>query len=106
VKRYPQVAKAHELQANALGRLECFADASSAMQRMLDLLEDPDPLHWLKLAQYQVLAGQASSALDHLERVIEAEPDNPMARVWLSRALHQFGDNRRALEVSDRALAQ
>ncbi|WP_181872713.1 glycosyltransferase [Billgrantia montanilacus] len=106
IKRYPQVAKPHELHANALGRQERFADAVASMQRMLSLLEQPDPLHWLKLAQYHVLAGQASSAVGNLERVVEAKPDNLMAQVWLSRALHQLGDNRRALAVSDRILEQ
>ncbi|MCE8014809.1 tetratricopeptide repeat protein [Halomonas sp. MCCC 1A17488] len=105
VQRYPQAAQAHELHANVLGRLERFADACEAMAQVIDQLATPGAAQRLKLAQYQVLAGQAKQATAALHEILKAESDHLTALVWMSRAYHQLGDNRRALEINDRALA-
>ncbi|QTP55379.1 hypothetical protein HNO51_12205 [Billgrantia sulfidoxydans] len=105
VRRYPKAAQAHELHANVLGRLERFADACEAMAQVIDQLAAPGAAQRLKLAQYQVLAGQAKQATAALHEILKAESDHLTALVWMSRAYHQLGDNRRALEINDRALA-
>ncbi|MGY6564102.1 MAG: O-linked N-acetylglucosamine transferase, SPINDLY family protein [Halomonadaceae bacterium] len=105
VQRHPQVALAHELNANALGRLERFSEASDAMTKVVELVEAPGVTQQLKLAQYHVLAGRAEAAVTVLEGVANAEPTHMRVLVWLSRAYHQLGNNRRALEINDRALA-
>lgn len=105
VQRYPGAAQAHELYANVLGRLERFSDASEAMERLANLVATPGAAQRLKLAQYQVLAGKAADAVAALEEVVEVSPAHLVALVWLSRAYHQLGNNRKALEVNDRALA-
>ncbi|MCH4562966.1 tetratricopeptide repeat protein [Halomonas sp. EGI 63088] len=105
VQRYPGAAQAHELYANVLGRLERFDEAGDAMARVVELVTTPGAAQLLKLAQYQVLAGRAAAAVTALEEVVEAKPAYLVALVWLSRACHQLGNNRKALEVNDRALA-
>ncbi|MDI5987288.1 tetratricopeptide repeat protein [Halomonas sp. M4R5S39] len=105
VQGFPRSAQARELQANVLGRLERFADAGDAMARVVELVEKPGAAQRLKLAQYQMLAGRAAAAVAALEEIVEAKPSHLTALVWLSRAYHQLGNNRKALEVNDRALA-
>ncbi|RAH36584.1 TDP-N-acetylfucosamine:lipid II N-acetylfucosaminyltransferase [Halomonas sp. SL1] len=105
VQRSPDFPKAYELKANALGRLERFAEAADAMQSMLNAqMSPPDSHQRLKMAQYLVFAGQAEAAVVHLEDVVELQPDSVVPKVWLSRALFQLGEKKRALEINDTAL--
>ncbi|NIC04302.1 glycosyltransferase [Billgrantia bachuensis] len=105
VQRYPKIAQAHELHAKALGRLERYADACDAMVRVMERVATPGTDQQLKLAQYQVLAGRAKTAVAALEGILEVESAHLAALVWLSRAYHQLGNNPKALEINGRALA-
>lgn len=105
VQHYSEVAAAHELHANVLGRLGRFSEASEAMAKVLKLSKTPSVAQQLKLAQYQVLAGKAELAVAALEGVVQAESTDLTALIWLSRAYHHLGNNRQALEVNDQAFA-
>ncbi|UYG02080.1 tetratricopeptide repeat protein [Halomonas sp. LR3S48] len=104
LERHPHHLQAWELKTNALGRLERLDEACDAMGKVVELASAPDTSQYLKLAQYQVLAGRAKDALKNLDEVLKKQPDHIMALAWLSRAYHQLGDNGKALEINDRAM--
>jgi predicted regulator of Ras-like GTPase activity (Roadblock/LC7/MglB family) len=82
--RYPGLADAHDLMARVLNDQGDLAGAFDAWASALQL--DPMRTSALKgVAFLYFRAGEASAALEHLQRAMEVDPDDPSIRQAIAR---------------------
>jgi tetratricopeptide (TPR) repeat protein len=82
--RYPGLADAHDLMAHVLSDQGDLAGAFDAWSSALQL----DPMRTSALKGVGFLyfrAGDTTAALDHLQRALEVEPDDPAVRQAIAR---------------------
>lgn len=101
---YPDHFIGWELRADALARLHKLSDAVASAQRASEL-QSSSSSSSLKLAQYQMLAGDATHALPILIKLTKDYPSDPNIFSWLSQAYHALGKNDEALIANDKAMA-
>lgn len=102
--RYPGLADAHDLMARVLSDQSDLAGAFDAWSSALQL--DPMRTSALKgIAFLYFRAGDRAAALDHLQRAIEVDPDDPTIRQAIGRIGAGQSDPSVALAASDQAAA-
>jgi tetratricopeptide (TPR) repeat protein len=89
--RYPGLADAHDLMARILSDEGDLAGAFDAWASALQL--DPMRVNALKgIAFLYYRAGETSAALEHLQRALEVEPDDPSIRQAIARIAAPAGE--------------
>lgn len=96
--------------ARARSRLEKHDNARIALKRFLKRVPDEDRSEarveaYAYLAQLAEKAGEEEQAIEHLERAIEAMPDDPRPFVNLGAYLRAKGHAEEAVDVLDAAIA-
>lgn len=94
-----------EMLANVQAQQQQLKDACRSMQKAIELANGDNPLSELKLAQYELFAGNAHQSIKLLIALSERIPSEKRVWVWLSRAYHVVGLNKEALEANDKAYA-
>lgn len=94
-----------EMLANIQEQQQDVIAACQSMQRALECAREKNPLSVVKLAQYELMAGNANKAIERLKSLSQTAPKEKNVWVVLSRAYHMLGLNKEALEANDAAFA-
>lgn len=71
-------------------------EEAKAIERRLDSMEDPSPLHWLQLARASHANGDWNAAIAYYRRVLKVAPYMHEVHLGIAQAYHASGELRRA----------
>jgi predicted O-linked N-acetylglucosamine transferase (SPINDLY family) len=92
-----------EMLANIQEKQQDIVAACQSMEKALECAIEKNPLSEVKLAQYELLAGNANKAIERLKKISNEAPWEINVWVALSKAYHLLGLNKEALEANDLA---
>ncbi|BCA93127.1 O-linked N-acetylglucosamine transferase family protein [Vreelandella aquamarina] len=105
VSQFPKEIQGWVAKADGHARLKQFSHAIDCLLSAKKNAAKFSIVEELRLAQYQVLGGQAAEALPSLIKLSEENIDNADIYMWLSQAYHVIGKNDLAIDASDKSLA-
>jgi len=104
VRRWPEVAEAHDLLAVALARTGLVEQSLAASARAIELQPTRPEMHYNR-GRVLVAAGRLDEARQHLERAVELRPNLALAWWHLGRLQARQGEHEDAVRSFTRALA-
>ena len=105
VSQFPTEIKGWVAKADLHARQKQFSKAINSLQSARNSVAKFSTVEQLRLAQYQVLGGQAVEALPALVALSQENNESADIFMWLSHAYHVIGQNALALEANDKSLA-
>ncbi|WP_394427065.1 glycosyltransferase [Vreelandella stevensii] len=94
-----------EVLADVQAQQQNLESACISMEKAISCVSGEQPQAELKLAKYELFAGEALRAIKRLEEVSKKRPSDKRVWAWLSRAYHVIGKGQEALAVNDKAFA-
>jgi tetratricopeptide (TPR) repeat protein len=108
-ERYPGLVEVHSALGDALRVAERYEEAAAAYGAAIDLVETPQPVHWVLFYTRAIAyerAGDWEPAEADFRRALELEPDQPLVLNYLGYSLvEQRRDLDEALDMIERAVA-
>lgn len=104
IERYPHASTLHKLRGDILTTARRPQDALTAYESAL--ADQPKALE-IRWAKWSVLirSGQESEAIEELHRIVDVDPDNPLAPLRLAQALRKLNRLEESLKWYKRAVA-
>jgi tetratricopeptide (TPR) repeat protein len=108
-ERYPDTIEVHSALGDALRMAERFEEAAAAYGRAIDLIGEPQQVHWPLFYARAIAferAGDWEPAEADFRRALELEPDQPLVLNYLGYSLVEQRRNLdEALDMIERAVA-